>query len=116
MHIACGTISCARCSIRLKHMDSRMSPRLLRLSGTMTVIKDISSTLVTVGNKITRLRRTAISQRRGELCKKPALKTSRTQKCEFHSVRSSGPKTEAGKARQRESCGRWPGLNVLCTF
>jgi len=43
----------------------------------------------------------AKSKRSGEQCKKPALKTSRTQKCEFHGGRSTGPKTEAGKARQR---------------
>jgi hypothetical protein len=42
-----------------------------------------------------------MSKRSGEQCKKPALKMSRTQKCEFHGGRSTGPKTEAGKARQR---------------
>jgi hypothetical protein len=42
-----------------------------------------------------------MSKRSGEQCKKPALKTSRTQKCEFHGGRSTGPKTDAGKARQR---------------
>jgi hypothetical protein len=42
-----------------------------------------------------------MSKRSGEQCKKPALKTSRTQKCEFHGGGSTGPKTEAGKARQR---------------
>jgi hypothetical protein len=55
----------------------------------------------TAGGKITCLRCTAKSKRSGEQCKKPALKTSRTQKCEFHGGRSMGPKTEAGKARQR---------------
>jgi hypothetical protein len=42
-----------------------------------------------------------MSKRSGEQCKKPALKTRRTQKCQFHGGRSTGPKTEAGKARQR---------------
>jgi hypothetical protein len=42
-----------------------------------------------------------MSKRSGEQCKKPALKTSSTQKCDFHGGRSTGPKTEAGKARQR---------------
>jgi hypothetical protein len=55
--------------------------------------------LVTGGGKITCLRCTAMSKRSGEQCKKPALKTSRTQKCEFHGGRSTGPKTVVGKAR-----------------
>jgi hypothetical protein len=40
-----------------------------------------------------------MSKRSGEQCKKPALKSSRTQKCDFHGGRSTGPRTEAGKAR-----------------
>ena len=42
-----------------------------------------------------------MSKRSGEQCKKPALKASRTQKCEFHGGRSTGPKTAEGKTRQR---------------
>ena len=42
-----------------------------------------------------------MSKRSGEQCKKPALKFSRTQKCEFHGGRSTGPKTPEGKGRQR---------------
>ena len=57
--------------------------------------------LVMAGGKIICRRCTSRSKRSGEQCKKPALKTSRTQKCEFHGGRSTGPKTEAGKARQR---------------
>ena len=64
-------------------------------------MKEITLLLVTAGRKITCRRCTALSKRSGEQCKKPALKTSRTQKCEFHGGRSTGPKTEAGKARQR---------------
>ena len=67
----------------------------------MKVMKNIISTLVTAGSKITCRRCTAMSKRSGEQCKKPALKTSRTQKCEFHGGRSTGPKTAEGKARQR---------------
>jgi ribosomal protein L40E len=59
------------------------------------------STLITAGGKIICRRCTAKSKRSGEQCKKPALKTSRTQKCQFHGGRSTGPQTEAGKARQR---------------
>ena len=42
-----------------------------------------------------------MSKRSGKRCKKPALKTSRTKKCQFHGGRSTGPKTQAGKERQR---------------
>ncbi len=61
----------------------------------------IESTMLTAGARIVCLRCTAKSKRSGEQCKKPALKTSRTQKCEFHGGRSNGPKTQAGKDRQR---------------
>jgi hypothetical protein len=67
----------------------------------MLVMKKISAMLVTGGGKIACQRCTAMSKRSGEQCKKPALKTSRTQKCEFHGGKSTGPKTEVGKARQR---------------
>ena len=67
----------------------------------MTVMKNVTSTLVTGGGKITCKRCSAKSKRSGEQCKKPALKMSRTQKCEFHGGRSTGPKTADGKARQR---------------
>jgi hypothetical protein len=66
-------------------------------------MKNVISTLVTAGTKITCRRCTAMSKRSGEQCKKPALKASRTQKCEFHGGRSTGPKTAEGKARQRAS-------------
>jgi hypothetical protein len=65
----------------------------------MPVMKNVISTLVTAGSKITCRRCTAVSKRSGEQCTKPALKTSRAQKCQFHGGRSTGPKTEAGKAR-----------------
>ena len=61
------------------------------------------SSLLTAGGKIICLRCTAKSKRSGEQCKKPALKTSRTQKCQFHGGRSTGAKTVVGKARQRAS-------------
>jgi hypothetical protein len=65
----------------------------------MPVMKNVISTLVTAGSKITCRRCTAMSKRSGEQCKKPALKSSRTQKCDFHGGRSTGPKTADGKAR-----------------
>jgi hypothetical protein len=67
----------------------------------MLVMKNIIPILVTAGGKVVCARCTAKSKRSGEQCKKPALKTSRTQKCEFHGGRSTGPKTAEGKARQR---------------
>jgi hypothetical protein len=66
----------------------------------MLVMKNIILILVTAGGKVVCARCTAKSKRSGEQCKKPALKTSRTQKCEFHGGRSTGPKTQAGKDRQ----------------
>ena len=66
-------------------------------------MKNVIYSIVTAGGKITCKRCTAKSKRSGEQCKKPALRTSRTQKCQFHGGRSTGPKTEAGKARQRAS-------------
>jgi hypothetical protein len=58
-----------------------------------------NSTLVTGSGKITCPRCTAMSKRSGQKCKKTTLKNSRTQKCDFHGGRSTGPKTEAIKAR-----------------
>ena len=55
--------------------------------------------LVTAGGRITCLRCTAMSKHTQKQCRKPALKISRTQKCQFHGGRGSGPKTAEGKAR-----------------
>jgi len=55
--------------------------------------------LITAAGKIQCLRCTARSSRTGLQCGRPALKTSRTQKCQFHGGRSTGPKTAEGKAR-----------------
>ena len=63
----------------------------------MPVMKKITSILVTAGSKITCRRCTAMSKRTGEQCKKPALRGKAV--CDFHGGRSTGPKTEAGKAR-----------------
>jgi hypothetical protein len=58
---------------------------------------DLNLTLLTAGGNITCNRCTAKSKRSGEQCKKPALRTSRIQKCQFHGGRSTGPKTEKGR-------------------
>jgi hypothetical protein len=55
--------------------------------------------LSTAGGRIQCLRCTAHSSRTGLQCGRPALKTSKTQKCQFHGGRGSGPKTAEGKAR-----------------
>ena len=67
----------------------------------MLVMKNVTSTLVTAGGKITCRRCTALSKRSGEQCKKPALRGKAV--CDFHGGRSTGPKTAEGKARQRAS-------------
>ena len=55
--------------------------------------------LVTAGGRIKCLCCTAMSKHTREQCRKPALKISRTRKCQFHGGRSTGPKSAAGKAR-----------------
>ena len=42
---------------------------------------------------------TAMSKRTKEQCGRPALKASKTQKCQFHGGRGSGPKTAEGRQR-----------------
>jgi hypothetical protein len=55
--------------------------------------------LTTAGGKITCMRCTAKSVRSGRQCMKPALKSSRTNRCGHHGGRNKGPVTEAGKQR-----------------
>ena len=59
----------------------------------------ISKFLVLAGGYIRCLRCTARSKRTKLQCARPALKVSKTQKCQFHGGRGSGPKTAKGKAR-----------------
>lgn len=54
---------------------------------------------VSKNGKIQCLRCTAHSSRTGVQCGRPALKSSKTQKCQYHGARSTGPKTAEGKAR-----------------
>ena len=51
------------------------------------------------GGRIRCLRCTARSVRSGEQCKKPAMKSSKTQKCTHHGGRSKGATTAEGKQR-----------------
>ena len=55
--------------------------------------------LSTAGGQIRCARCTAQSSRTKLQCGRPALKTSKTQKCQFHGGRGSGPKTEEGRSR-----------------
>jgi hypothetical protein len=55
--------------------------------------------LTTVGGRIKCLRCTALSTRTKLQCGRPALKTSKTQKCGHHGGLSTGPKTAEGRQR-----------------
>ncbi len=59
----------------------------------------MNTILVIAGGSIKCLRCTAKSSRTGLQCGRPALKSSKTQKCQFHGGRGSGPKTAEGRAR-----------------
>ena len=62
---------------------------------------ELNPTISTAGGKIACARCAAKSKRTGNQCGKPALKGKAV--CQFHGGRSTGPKTETGKARQRAS-------------
>ena len=64
-----------------------------------TKLLNIEPFLTTAGGRIECLRCTAMSKRTMLQCGKPALKISKTQKCQFHGGRSTGPQTDAGKMR-----------------
>lgn len=55
--------------------------------------------LSTAGGRIRCARCTAASSQTKLQCGRPALTTSKAQKCQFHGGRGSGPKTEAGRSR-----------------
>ena len=55
------------------------------------------------GGRIRCLRCMAQSPRTKQQCGKPAMKSSRTQKCTHHGGRSTGPRTTEGKQRLREA-------------
>lgn len=63
----------------------------------------MESLLITGGDRIECLRCTARSRRTGLQCGRPAMKSSRGQKCRFHGGLSTGPRSEAGKQRIREA-------------
>lgn len=55
--------------------------------------------LTTASGRIKCLRCTALSTRTKQQCGRPALKTSKTQKCGSHGGLSTGPKTAEGRQR-----------------
>ena len=59
----------------------------------------MEKSLLTANGKIQCLRCTAKSSRTSVQCGRPALKSSKTQKCQFHGGRSTGPNTTEGKTR-----------------
>jgi len=59
----------------------------------------IESKMFTAGGRISCDRCTAKSSRTGLQCARPALKSSKTKKCQFHGGRGSGAKTLEGKLR-----------------
>ena len=64
------------------------------------IIKTGYETHITLaGGRIRCLRCTAKSVRSGLQCAKPAMKTSRTQKCSHHGGWATGPKTAEGRQR-----------------
>ena len=64
------------------------------------IIKTGYETYITLaGGRIRCLRCTARSVRSGMQCAKPAMKSSRTQKCSHHGGWATGPKTAAGRQR-----------------
>jgi hypothetical protein len=64
------------------------------------IIKTGYETHITLaGGRIHCLRCTAKSVRSGLQCAKPAMKSSRTQKCSHHGGWATGPKTEEGLQR-----------------
>ena len=64
------------------------------------IIKTEYETYVTLaGGRIRCLRCTARSVRSGLQCAKPAMKSSRTQKCSHHGGWATGPKTTEGRQR-----------------
>ena len=68
------------------------------------IIKSGYETHITLaGGRIRCLRCTAKSVRTGKQCAKPAMKSSRTQKCSHHGGWATGPKTAEGRQRVARS-------------
>jgi hypothetical protein len=68
-------------------------------SSTDTTVDGKALYLVTAGGKIKCPRCTAKSSRTKQQCGRPALNSSKTQKCGLHGGLSTGPKTAEGRQR-----------------
>jgi hypothetical protein len=64
--------------------------------------KSKQPTLTTAGGKIICRRCQAMSKRTGKQCGAAADRNSKTSKCKWHGGRSTGPKTEEGRAKCAE--------------
>ena len=62
-------------------------------------MENFKKTLVTANGKISCLRCTALSKRTRLQCGRPAMKSSKAQKCNFHGGKSTGPRTAEGRQR-----------------
>ena len=62
-------------------------------------MENYQKTLVTANGKISCLRYTGLSIRTRLQCGRPAMKGSKTQKCNFHGGKSTGPRTAEGRQR-----------------
>jgi hypothetical protein len=65
--------------------------------------KSKQPTLITAGGKIICRRCQAMSKRTGRQCGAAADRLSKTSKCKCHGGRSTGPKTEQGRAKCAEA-------------
>ena len=65
--------------------------------------QELVTFLETAGGRIRCKRCTAISKSTALQCSKPALRASRTQKCQLHGGRSTGPCTPEGKVRSAQA-------------
>ena len=59
----------------------------------------MTQSLTTAGGRIKCVRCTATSTRTKLQCGRPALTSSKTEKCQFHGGKSTGPKTAEGRQR-----------------
>ena len=65
----------------------------------VTAMQPIVHLLSVAGSSSQCARCTAMSKQTKKQCGRPALKVSKTQKCQFHGGRGSGPKTPEGRQR-----------------
>ena len=69
------------------------------MSSVSSLMPQTTPFLTTAGGRIKCLRCTALSTRTKQQCGRPALKTSKAQKCGSHGGLSTGPKTAEGRQR-----------------